>query len=504
MTQSNSGYRYVSADSSRMAADSPYTSKGVELALPQDDRIGHFIQGILQHHPPAQTSWTQRSGDPSVSPGVSAAMVQPSPKDSGVDMNSPIHPEDALHTDHEDHVPRTSTAGPGSVESGTAADMDAMVSPPLCTSQAAEVSQSSPFGSLFTSAGSFTSCSSSSTAPQPSTSSMGDLSQMWASTSQGHMMPTPGLKSCMDEDLRLFAHDLLLSDFSDCEEESPSWSFSAGLASNCDSPPVLSSLGGSKSTSCASQPGFADHLHKFLQQGENNKLKRKRNSESSEGTESDDLPVLKLKRMSSGAYTTLSTSPPILTPSSPRTPLLKIKFGSPSGEQNTVDVHYKNSPSPPPMLSREISLETSPPKSNSFNVEQHMAWRTKLLKFRKKVLILCKVLFPGVQLPSKDCPQISCLLDQMISVASDLPAPHLSAIPQSCCDDVPRVLLCSSPKACLKHLRKKACRLLEALLPGLVLGDAVDGRNVDELLHRVYSANKKHSASSGIITCTGI
>jgi hypothetical protein len=155
------------------------------------------------------------------------------------------------------------------------------------------------------------------------------------------------------------------------------------------------------------------------------------------------------------------------------------------------------------MLSRQQSLEVevfSPPHKDVKVEPHHLVWRSRLLKFRKKVIVLCRQLFPSLPLPSKDCAQISHLIDQIIRAVEDKEQPAVQALPLKCCGYEPKVLLCSSPKACLKHLRRKTVRLINALLPELSLGKEVQGHMVDELLHRVFSANKQQSSSPPDIT----
>ena len=150
-------------------------------------------------------------------------------------------------------------------------------------------------------------------------------------------------------------------------------------------------------------------------------------------------------------------------------------------------------------------------KGEHFNMKTFLAWHSKVAKLRRKVLRLCKVIFPSLSYPqrfSREGPQVEALLDQMMSaVKDDRESPHAAgkhcALPTGdpCCWEV-NVVMCKSPRICLQHLRAKICQFMETLLPGLQLGPEFDrgGDLVDELLHRVFTANRQKLKEE--VTCS--
>lgn len=468
-------------------------------------------------------------------------------------MNSPIHKEDLLHTDDEN--PRaireggnTARFGPSSVESAVEVDMD------------------EGKGSLFYSHSQNIFESFMGASPHRSNNSSGrasprvllggrspDLSLLHCltpSTTQ-HSVSSANAKAAgsesgsalpgLNEDMQLFTMDLL-SDFTDSDGEQSPFRFSDGLRQGLDGrhPSEASRGSGDKS-------GFMKEFSRFLTGSSEPtrektdcatpakrrfSRKRKRPRATSEATigkeanvasDGQALPVLKLRRMSAGNYAAcLAPSSPNPSLPSPKPPRLKIKYGSPevSGERQEVSVTYQDPPNlsdddgafalptenagslSPPVLQQEPHYE-----GDSFNVQQYLAWQVRAGRLRRKVLRLCRLLFPRVPLPrSKDCPQVSCLIDQIIHAARGeaVPAGRLRSLSAGEVSfSAARVLVCASPQACLAHLRRKIVGFLKAVLPGLPL-DAThlceQGDVVDELLQRVYAANKQRLKREADVT----
>ncbi len=131
------------------------------------------------------------------------------------------------------------------------------------------------------------------------------------------------------------------------------------------------------------------------------------------------------------------------------------------------------------------------------SVKRFISSHQKVVRLRKKVVRLCRLLFPQLHYPSRSGWLFSkpdILLDQIIACLDerDLKPRHLQVIPTQ--DNVMdlRVVLCKSPVSCLRHLRRRLCRLFDLILPDVDLVRTFDrsGPGVDALLHEVLQTNQ--------------
>jgi hypothetical protein len=169
---------------------------------------------------------------------------------------------------------------------------------------------------------------------------------------------------------------------------------------------------------------------------------------------------------------------------SPRLTLGKAPFDSHATVQESESQHLCH------------YTKSSPSKVHTFNVKRFIKADKKIMQLRREALKFLKTVFPDMDFPS--CKRGLVTVDVLLSQVLDCvmcrrhSGKRLQVIPtQHQILDV-RILACKSPQACLRHLRRKICRVLQALLPDLDLSSPFNqgSDSVDALLKEITHCNK--------------
>ena len=139
----------------------------------------------------------------------------------------------------------------------------------------------------------------------------------------------------------------------------------------------------------------------------------------------------------------------------------------------------------------------SPPKAH-FNVRIFILQQRKVVKLRRQVYRLFRTVFPALPYPRKFSPTTP-VLDFLLEQVIDAVKGRHSNKPKALCLDCSQVqdisiVLCRTPRTCIRHLRRKVYRLLRAILPDLQVHDNFDANSddVDKLLGLVVRCNSSY------------
>ena len=166
-------------------------------------------------------------------------------------------------------------------------------------------------------------------------------------------------------------------------------------------------------------------------------------------------------------------------------------------------------PDPPEIKKKSGEFIESPHKKNGrarkkkpFDKAHFMNYNRRLLRLRKGVCVLLETLFPEMIYPRRFNPEshaVDYLIDHISNIVQDKELPSSSRMSR-CYGDLDwdvTILLCSTPKDCLRHLRRRIMKLLKALLPGLKTNRYFDhsSASVDALVEEITFVNAQHLSS---------
>ena len=162
----------------------------------------------------------------------------------------------------------------------------------------------------------------------------------------------------------------------------------------------------------------------------------------------------------------------------------------------------------PPEPKKGVEFVESPHKKSGrarkkkpFDKAHFMNYNRRLLRLRKGVCVLLETLFPEMVYPRRFNPEshaVDYFVDYISLVVQDK---ELTPSRISRCygeiDWDPTVMLCSTPKDCLRHLRRRLMKMLKALLPGLKVNRYFDhsSASVDALIEEITFVNAQNASS---------
>ena len=142
-----------------------------------------------------------------------------------------------------------------------------------------------------------------------------------------------------------------------------------------------------------------------------------------------------------------------------------------------------------------------PRKKKPFDKAHFMNYNRRLLRLRKGVCVLLETLFPEMVYPRRFNPEshaVDYFVDYISLVVQD--KEQTPARISRCYGEIdwdPTVVLCSTPKDCLRHLRRRLMKMLKALLPGLKVNRYFDhsSASVDALIEEITFVNAQNASS---------
>ena len=153
-------------------------------------------------------------------------------------------------------------------------------------------------------------------------------------------------------------------------------------------------------------------------------------------------------------------------------------------------------------------IESPPHKKNGrarkrkpFDKAHFLNYNRRLLRLRSGVCVLLETLFPEMVYPRRFNPEshsVDYLVDYISLVVQDKEtAPSRISRCYGDIDWDPTVMLCSAPKDCLRHLRRRLMKMLKALLPGLKVNRYFDhsSASVDALIEEITFVNAQQASS---------
>ena len=133
-------------------------------------------------------------------------------------------------------------------------------------------------------------------------------------------------------------------------------------------------------------------------------------------------------------------------------------------------------------------------KAPKFNVKRFVKADKRVTQLRREIIKFVKTVFPDVDLPSskRSLATVDVLLSQVLNCVLDRPHSGRQVISTSHEPMDVEIVVCKSPQACLRHLRRKICRVLQAVLPDLDLSWPFNqgSDSVDALLKEIVQCNK--------------